>query len=93
MTCTYEEEYDDVKIQNKITFDFEKEKYEQIDKMIFETKESAKDYFEDVSEYIEEYNLKLEENKIISNISDTIKLDATKKEIKKQYESYGYKCR
>lgn len=93
LTCTYEEKYEDVKIKNKITFNFKGNTYKQIDKMIFEDEEEAKDYFKDVEEYIEEYNLKLDGKTIISEINDEIKLKAGKKEIKEQYESYDYKCK
>lgn len=93
LICTYNENYEDIKIVNEIVFNFEDNTYEQVDKMIFQDNDSAKDYLKDVSEYIEEYNLQLVDNIIISKIEDTIKLDATKKEIKKQYESYDYMCR
>jgi len=93
LTCTYEEKYEDVKIKNKITFNFKNNTYKQIDKMIFTKEEDAKEYFKDVEEYIEEYNLKLNDKTIVSEIQDEIKLDANKKEIKEQYESYDYKCK
>ena len=93
LTCTYELEYEDVEIKNKIIFNFKNNTYEQKDVMVFEDEKEAKDYFEDVKEYQQEYNLVLEKNKIISELNGEIKLDATKEEIKKQYESYEYKCK
>ena len=78
LTCTYEQEYEDIKINNKIIFDFEKETYEQKDIMIFEDKDSAEEYFKDIEEYVDEYNLRLENNKIISELNGEIKLDANK---------------
>lgn len=93
LTCTYELEYEDVEINNKITFNFKDNTYEQKDVMIFTDNDSAADYFKDVEDYIEEYNLVLEKNKIISELNGEIKLDATRDELKKQYESYDYKCK
>ena len=93
LTCTYELEYEDIKINNKIIFNFKDNTYEQKDIMIFEDEEDALEYFKDVEEYQEEYNLILEKNKIISNLNGEIKLDVTKEELKKQYESYDYKCK
>ena len=93
LTCTYELEYEDVEIKNKIIFNFKNNTYEQKDIMIFEDEESALDYFKDIEEYKEEYNLVLEKNKIISELNGEIKLDATREELKEQYESYDYKCK
>lgn len=93
LTCTYEEDYEDVNIDNKIVFNFEDNTYEQKDVMTFTDNESASDYFKDVEDYVEEYNLILEKNKIISELSGEIKLDGTEDEIKEQYESYDYKCK
>ena len=62
LTCTYETNYEDIEIVNKIIFDFKEEKYEQIDKMIFEDSISASNYFKEVEDYKEEYNLVLEDN-------------------------------
>ena len=93
LTCIYNENYEDIKIENEIVFNFKEEIYEQTDKMIFQDEKSAKEYLEDVSEYIDEYNLELVNNTIVSKIEDTIKLDGTKKEIKEQYESYDYTCK
>ena len=93
LTCTYETNYEDIEIVNKIVFDFEEEIYEQTDKMIFEDSISAASYFKEIEDYKEEYKLVLEENKIISNITGVIKLDGDKKKIKEQYESYDYKCK
>ena len=70
LTCTYETNYEDIEIVNKIIFDFK-----------------------EIEDYKEEYNLVLEDNIIISEIEDVIKLDGDKKKIKEQYESYDYKCR
>lgn len=93
LTCTYKEKYDDISINNKIEFNFKNNTYFQVDTMIFNDEKSAKEYFEDVEEYVEEYNLVLEKNKIISKLSDQIKLDTTRKELKEQYESYDYNCK
>ena len=93
LTCTYETNYEDIEIVNKIVFDFDKETYEQIDKMIFSDSISASNYYKEIEDYKEEYNLALKENKIISEITDIIKLDGDKKKIKEQYESYNYKCK
>jgi len=91
LTCTYEENYEDIKIRNKTVFNFENNTYQQIDKMIFQDNESAKDYFDDVSDYIEEYNLVLNDNVIVSELEDSFSKE--KEEIKEQYESYDYKCK
>ncbi len=93
LTCTYEEDYEDLKIENKIIFNFKNNKYKQIDKMIFKEEDEAREYFKDMEEYIDEYNLILKENEIISELEDEIKLDGSKDEIKKQYENYDYKCK
>ena len=93
LTCTYKEEYEDVDISNKIVFDFEENTYDQEDVMTFIDNESASNYFKDVEDFVDEYNLILEQNKIISELSGEIKLDATEEEIKEQYESYDYKCK
>ena len=93
LSCTYKTNYEDIKIENKIVFNFEEDIYEQVDKMIFEDSISAANYFKEIEDYKEEYKLVLEENKIISNITDVIKLDGDKQKIKEQYESYDYKCK
>ena len=61
--------------------------------MIFEDSISASKYYSDIEDYKDEYNLKLEDNIIISEITDKIKLDGDKDKIKEQYESYDYKCK
>ena len=93
LTCTYKTEYEDIKINNKIIFNFETDSLEQIDKMIFEDTISASKYYSEIEEYKDEYNLKLEDNIIISELTDKIKLDGNKEKIKEQYESYNYKCK
>ena len=93
LTCTYEIDYEDVKISNKIYFNFKNNTYEQKDVMEFLDNESASNYYKDVEEYKDEYNLVLKKNKIISELNGKIKLDATKEEIKEQNESYDYKCK
>ena len=93
LTCTYELEYEDIKVNNEITFNFKEDTYKQKDIMIFNDNDSAKEYFKDVEEFVDEYNLVLQKNKIISELSGEIKLDATEEEIKEQYESYDYKCK
>ena len=93
LTCTYKQDYEDIKIKNKIEFNFKDNTYKQIDKMIFEDEKSAKEYFEDVSEYVEEYNLVLDGNMIISELEDSFSNEKNKKEVKKQYEGYDYECK
>ena len=92
LTCTYEEEYEDININNKIVFNFKNNTYDQKDIMTFKDEESAAKYFDDIDEFIEEYNLVLNENEIISELSGEIKLEAGKDELKEQYESYNYSC-
>ena len=89
----YEEKYEDVKIKNKIVFDFKKNEYTSIDKMIFKDNNKASDYYEEIKEYKDEYNLSLDNKVITSRMSDTIKLDGDKNKIKEQYEGYDYKCK
>ena len=60
--------------------------------MIFKDSISASKYFNEIEEYKDEYNLNLEDNIIVSKIIDDIELDGNKEKIKKQYESYDYKC-
>lgn len=93
LTCTYEENYEDIKIKNKIVFNFKNNTYKEIDKMIFIDVESAKEYFNDIGEYIEVYNLKLTENTIVSELEGSIDTKKTKQEVKKQYEGYEYSCK
>jgi len=93
LSCTYKTNYEDIKIDNKIVFNFEEDIYEQVDKMIFEDSISASKYYSDIEDYKDEYNLKLEDNIIISEIKDEIKLDGDKNKIKEQYESYDYECK
>lgn len=93
LTCTYEQEYEDISINNKIVFNFEDNTYKQEDIMVFKDNESASNYFKDIDAYVEEYNLVLEQNKIISELNGQIKLEGTKDEIKEQYEGYDYTCK
>lgn len=93
LTCTYEEDYEDIQIRNKMVFNFKDNTYKEIDKMIFEDDISANEYLEDVSDYIEEYNLVLDGNVIVSELEDSFSTEKTKKEIKEQYESYDYECK
>lgn len=93
ITCTYKFEYEDVKINNKIIFNLKDNTYKQKDIMIFIDEESAVNYFNDIEDYIEQYNLVLEKNKIISELSGEIPSKETKKEIKERYESNDYKCK
>jgi disulfide oxidoreductase YuzD len=93
LTCTYKEDFEDIKINNKIVFNFNNNTYKETDIMVFNDEESAEKYFNDIEEYIELYNLVLDKNKIISDMDGDIKLNGTKKELKKQYESYDYKCK
>ena len=93
LTCTYEQEYEDISINNKIVFNFNDNTYKQEDVMVFKDSESASGYFKDIDAYVEEYSLVLEQNKIISHLDGQIKLDGTKEEIKQQYEDYDYVCK
>ena len=93
LTCNYETMYEDIEIKNKIVFNFKDETYKQIDKMIFEDSISASKYYKEIEDYKDEYNLVLQDNIIISEIVDEIKLDGDKEDIKEQYESYDYKCK
>jgi len=93
LTCSYETEFEEIKIKNKIVFNFDEETYQQVDKMIFDDSISASKYYNEIEEYKDEYNLKLDKNMIVSQIIDEIKLDGTKEKIKEQYESYDYKCK
>ena len=82
LTCKYNYDYGDVEISNKIIFNFKDNTYKQKDIMIFSDEESATNYFSDIKDYIEEYNLVLEKNKIISNIDGDIKKRCNKRKIK-----------
>ncbi len=93
LECNYEENYEDIKIRNKIIFNYKNNTYNEIDKMIFSDSKSAEEYFEDIKDYEKQYNLKLENNIIISNLTGNIEIDKDKKSTKKKYESYGYKCK
>lgn len=93
LKCTYSENYEDIKISNSIEFNFKTNEYEQIDKMTFKTKKDAEEYFDDIKEYIEEYNLVLNDKEIVSKIKKQMEEDLTKNELKKRYESYDYRCR
>lgn len=93
LVCTYKVDYEDIKINNKIEFNLKDNTYKEIDKMIFEDEDEALEYFEDIEEYVEDYNLRLEDNVIISEIEDAYSTDKTKKDLKEQYEGYDYKCR
>lgn len=93
LVCSYKEQYDDVFINNKIIFDFKTNKYKQIDTMTFNDEKSAEEYYKDIDEYKEEYNIVLKKNKIISEMEDEIKLESSKKKIKEQYENYDYICK
>ena len=61
--------------------------------MVFKTSDDAKEYFKDVEDYIEEYNLVLNDNKIISELSGKLEDKKSKRELKKQYQSYDYTCK
>ena len=61
--------------------------------MIFKSDEAASEYFKDIEDYIEEYNLVLDKNQIISDITGELESKKVKKDLKKQYESYDYKCK
>lgn len=93
LVCTYNETYEDIKIRNKIIFDFNTNKYKQIDTMIFKNKESAEKYYKDIENYKDEYNLILDDKKIISETIDDINEKSTKKEIRERFESYDYICK
>ena len=93
LKCSYKETFDDIKIDNSITFNLKNNTYESKDIMVFKTSVEAKEYFKDVEDYIEEYNLVLNDNKIISELSGKLDSNKTKKELKKQYQSYDYTCK
>ena len=90
LTCTYKQNYEDVEINNKIVFNFDSNTYTQTDTMVFKESSEASKYFKDIYEYIDEYNLILKDNKIVSELSGII--DKTRKELKNRYEGYDYKC-
>ena len=52
LTCTYKEDYEDIKINNKIVFDFKNNTYKEIDTMVFKENNEASEYFKDISDYI-----------------------------------------
>ena len=91
LTCTYKEDYEDIKINNKIIFNFKDNTYKEIDTMVFKNNDDANKYFEDIKDYIEEYNLVIDSNRIVSDLSG--EMNESKKQIKEKYESYDYKCR
>lgn len=93
LKCEYKVDYDDINIVNSIEFNFKSNTYKQIDKMIFKNEEVAKQYFKDIEDYIDEYNLRLEGKSIISEIDESMDKNAKKKDLKKKYESYGYACK
>ena len=93
LLCSYEEKFEDIKVSNQILFNFKDNTYKETDVMVFKSDSEALDYFKDIEEYIDIYNLVLDKNKIISNIDGEIKLDSNKKSIKDKYQSYDYKCR
>ena len=91
LTCTYTEEYEDIKIKNKIVFNFKTKTYKETNMMVFKDSSEANDYFNDIRDYIEEYNLTISDNKIISDIKGEISDD--KKTLKERYEGYEYSCK
>lgn len=93
LTCTYKTNYEDIKINNKIVFNFKDNTYRQRDIMTFLDSDKANEYYEDIEEYVDDYNLILDNNKIISELDGEIKLDGDKKKLKEQYESYEYTCK
>lgn len=93
LECNYKEDYEDIKIRNKIIFNYKDNTYNEIDKMIFKDEKSAKEYFEDIKDYKNEYNLSLDKNTITSNLTGEIKIDGDRTSTKEKYESYGYKCK
>ena len=93
LNCEYKVDYDDIKIVNTISFNFKDNTYKQIDKMTFDNESSAASYFNDLSDYIDLYNLSLVGKSIISEIDENIDSDTNRKEMKEKYESYHYTCR
>ncbi len=93
LNCEYKVDYDDIKIVNTISFNFKDNTYKQIDKMTFDSESSASSYFNDLSDYIDLYNLSLVGKSIISEIDENIDSDTNRKEMKEKYESYHYTCR
>lgn len=90
LVCEYENYYEDIKISNKIEFDFNKNKYTEINKMIFKDNVTASLYYKEISDYKDEFNLKLVDNKIVSKLEDNF--SETKKELKERYKGYDYTC-
>ena len=93
LSCTYKETYEDIEINNKIVFNLKDNTYSEKDMMVFKDDDEARDYFKDIEDYVEEYNLTLDKNKIISNMNGELESNKNKKDLKKQYESYDYKCK
>lgn len=91
LTCTYKENYEDIKINNKIVFNFKDNTYKEEDIMVFIDSDKAEEYFNDILDYVDMYNLELMDNKIVSKLNGDI--SESKKEIKKKYESYDFKCK
>ena len=93
LICTYKINYEDIKIDNKIVFNLKNNTYSEKDVMVFKSEEEASDYFKDIKDYVEEYNLALDKNQIISSVNGKLENKKQKKELKTQYESYDYKCK
>ena len=93
LTCTYKQNYEDIKINNKIVFNLQDNTYNEKDIMVFKSEEEASDYFKGIEDYIEEYNLVLDKNEIISDVKGKLESKKNKNDLKKQYESYDYKCK
>ena len=91
LTCTYEEIFEDIKIDNKVVFNFKNNTYKETNAMVFKSSDEADEYFNEIKDYIDEYNLIISDNKIISEIKGDI-VDS-KDILKKRYEGYEYTCK
>lgn len=98
VTCVMNSEEELYKTEQKIVFEFGKN-----DKvtnatvnhiMIFKTEEEAKNYFSVLEAFEQEYEIKLNKNKIEMNSEKNYEeFDGNKDELKKEFENNGYKCK
>lgn len=62
--------------------------------MIFETEEEAENYFGVLETFEEDYEIKLNKNKIeMSSSKNYEEFDGDKNKLKKEFEDNGYKCK
>lgn len=98
LKCTQTTEDETYKLNQNITFNFDKnDKVTSADTvytMVFETEEDAKDYYTIFSTLSEDYNIEQKKNKItVKDSQDYSNYDQGKKELKKELEKNGYKCK